>query len=195
MKKFLSILIAGLLAVGSTTAYAAKEPGVQRLSEDELIKTAKGAAPAHISDNATIAVVETDGNLRTLKQGSNEFTCIPDISRQETPDPFCGDKAATEWILSAIRKDERPANTAVGIGYMGKGGFHWMKDGKVVMPDEQGAKRMKEPPHWMVFFPPDTELSQFPTEPGKFGAYTMYEGTPYEHIMIYQDPHKITAKK
>lgn len=196
MKILLSLALSGLIALSASTAFARdKDKGAAGMTDEELIKTALSAAPSHISDNATIVQVDKAGKIRTLRQGTNEFTCLPDISAQETPDPFCGDKNAVDWLLSSVRGEPRPANTDAGIGYMAKGGFHWERDGQVVMPDEPGARRVKEPPHWMVFFPPDTDISSFPVRPGKFGAYVMYEGTPYAHLMIYQDPNRILAQK
>ncbi|MBI5455014.1 MAG: hypothetical protein HY956_10315 [Deltaproteobacteria bacterium] len=187
--------LAALLAFTAVGAYAA-EKGVKGMSQEEMIKTAKSAAPAHISENATVMLPGPDGKLQEAVKGTNEFTCIPDISAQEKPDPICGDKAATDWVLSAINKEERPSNTEPGIAYMGQGGWHWEKDGKVVMdPATPGAKRVKEPPHWMIFWPVSSAESMIPERPTKFGAYVMYEGTPYAHLMIYQDPNDLPKKK
>ena len=168
---------------------------VEGMSDDELITTARGAAPAHISDNAAIIAPGKDGKLRTLKEGTNEFTCLPDLSGQEVPDPICGDRAATQWITSMINKEPRPANIEPGIAYMARGGWHWEKDGQVVMdPSTAGAERMKEPPHWMVFWPIAPEASALPDEPNSFGAYVMYPDSPYSHLMIYQDPMQIPRR-
>lgn len=184
----LSLAIA--LSIG-TYAWGGTKKGVQSMGTDDLIKTAQGGAPPHISMNAAVIVPDGTGGFKTLKEGTNGFTCVPDISGQEKPDPFCGDGQATEWIMSAIKKDPRPANSGPGIGYMAKGGFHWEKDGAVVMSDTMGAKMVKEPPHWMILWPGSAGISAFQTMPGKFGSYVMYEGTPFAHIMVYQDPNKM----
>ena len=192
MKKLaaLSLMLSIALCTG-TDAWSGTKKGIQGMGQDDLIKTAQKGGPAHISMKAAIMIPDGAGGFKTAREGTNGFTCIPDISGQETPDPFCGDEQAIQWLMSALKKEARPANSAPGIGYMARGGFHWEKDGKIVMPDTMGAKRVKEPPHWMVLWPAGAGISAFPTMHGTFGAYVMYEGTPFAHIMIYQDPNKM----
>lgn len=193
MKTLAGIILTGVMVLGSASVLKAAETqkGVKGMTEAEMVRTAKSAAPPHISDNATIMAPGADGRLKVAQKGTNEFTCIPDLSAQEIPDPICGDRAATEWIMSVVNKDPAPKNTQPGIAYMAKGGWHWEKNGEVVMdPNTPGAKRVKEPPHWMIFWPVEVS-SMIPVQPGEFGAYLMYEGTPYAHLMIYQDPNKL----
>ena len=83
-----------------------------------------------------------------------------------------------------------PTNTVPGIAYMARGGSHLEKNGKVVMAGE-GAKVVKEPPHWMVMWPFDPAASHLPTVPNPSGVYIMFEGSPYAHLMIYQDPNRM----
>lgn len=191
MKITLAAVISSIFLFAAVSSAIAAEKGIEDMSREEMIKTAMSAAPDKISKEATVMVPGPDGKLTMAKQGTNEFTCIPDISGQETPDPFCGDKAAMQWMNDLVSKKERPSNTEPGIAYMAKGGWHWEKDGKILSGPEPDAKRMKEPPHWMVFWPFDTEETSLPAEPGRFGAYVMYEGTPYAHLMVYQDPSKM----
>lgn len=89
----------------------------------------------------------------------------------------------------------KPTNTAPGVSYMGKGGWHFEKDGKVMMKAEPGAKQVKEPPHWMIFWPFDTKTTGLKELPNPMGVYIMWEGTPYAHLMIYQDPNGPKSKK
>lgn len=191
MKTTLAAVISSIFLFAAVSSAIAAKKGIEDMSREEMIKTAMSAAPDKISKEATVMVPGPDGKLTVAKQGTNEFTCIPDISGQEKPDPFCGDKAAMQWMNDLVSKKERPSNTEPGIAYMAKGGWHWEKDGKVLLGPEPDAKRMKEPPHWMVFWPFDPEKTSLPTEPGKFGAYVMYEGTPFAHLMVNQDPSKM----
>lgn len=194
LKKIPFILTVSLLLGFAVTIMAGeKAKGIKSLSQEEQIKLVQSAAPPHISKDATIMVMGTDGKMVEARKGTNGFTCIPDIEGQETPDPMCGDAAAMQWANDLMSGAPKPTNAAPGIAYMARGGWIWVKDGKVTLTakNDPGAKRMKEPPHWMLFWPIDSKTSGIPTMPGKFGTYVMYDGTPYSHLMIYQDPKEL----
>lgn len=196
--KRITASIVPLLALGIVFSFVATDAraangkkGIKGMSQAGMMKMARSAAPPRISDNATILLPGPDGKLMEAKKGTNGFTCIPDLDGQEKPDPICADKAATEFIVSMMNKEAKPANKEPGVAYMAQGGWHWEKDGRVVMSDTPGAKRVKEPPHWMMLWPFDMKSTMLPDRPGKFGTYIMFEGTPYAHLMIYQDPNKL----
>lgn len=197
MKKFMMVM-ASFLAAGAYSQAAAQQTSrlaaIQNMSEEEVIRTAMSAAPPHISRDATIMAPGPDGKLSTIRQGTGEFTCIADLSGQEAPDPVCADKAATLWFTSMLNGDPKPANTEPGIAYMGLGGWHWEKDGQIVMDrSTPGAKRVKEPPHWMILWPVDAREAALPEKPTRFGAYVMFPDTPYAHLMINQDPKNLPS--
>ena len=180
-----------LLAL-STTAAPLSIAGtrIEAMSSAEQIKIAESAAPARISRDAAVMVIGKDGKLAEAKKGTNGFTCVPSIEGQEIPDPICMDAPAYKWLTDAMEGKPKPTNTSPGVAYMARGGWHWEKDGKItpVTKNEPGAKRVKEPPHWMILWPFTPEKSGLPSVPKKFGTYVMYDGTPYAHLMIYQDP-------
>ena len=70
------------------------------------------------------------------------------------PDPICMDGASNQWMTDMMNNAPKPSNTVPGIAYMARGGSHLEKDGKVVMSGD-GAKVVKEPPHWMLMWPFD----------------------------------------
>lgn len=185
--------LAGLLLASALNAAAleAQEPaaGMGRTAADaEFIRSAQAAAPAHISDQATIARLE-QGRLVTVRPGTNGFTCtlLPDPGNP----PVCGDSAATQWLTAALTRAPRPTNTAPGIAYMGKGGTHYERpNGEIVMQAGPDTKVVDEPPHWMLLWPVDT-TSGLPTRPNASGVYIMFAGTPYAHLMVHQDPARL----
>lgn len=164
----------------------AQPAGQTKESEAEFIRTAEAGAPDRISAQATIARIEPKGKTSVVRQGSNGFTCslFPDESHA----PICADRSGWRWFVAAISGQPKPP-TAGGIGYMAKGGLHYeLPDGKIVMSPGSNTKSVKEPPHWMLLTPLDPATSGIPTRPNAGGSYIMFAGTPYAHLMIYQDP-------
>jgi hypothetical protein len=193
----LAVLLLGIglsgsaLAAGKHQARGGDQHGIKGMNQDQLIKLALSAAPWHVAKDATVMVPGADGKLVEAKKGTNGFTCIPDIDGMPKPDPMCGDAASMQWANDLMSGAPKPTNTVPGIAYMAKGGWHFEKDGKIVMKNEEGAKAVTEPPHWMVFWPVDSKASGMPSMPTAFGAYVMFDGTPYAHVMIYQNPMKM----
>jgi hypothetical protein len=165
--------------------------GIHGMSQDALIKLALSAAPPHIAKDATVMLPGPDGAMVEAKKGTNGFTCIPTVNGRETPDPMCMDAAVGQWVDSLIHKAPKPTNTVPGISYMGRGGYHWEKDGAILMEEAPGATLVKEPPHWMMMWPFDAKATGLPTMPNPAGVYVMFDGTPYAHLMVEQDPAKI----
>ncbi|HEY6084063.1 MAG TPA: hypothetical protein VIU63_01625 [Nitrospira sp.] len=163
---------------------------VKNMSEKDQTALALSAAPAHLSKDAGVMIYGADGKLTEARKSANGFTCIPTVMNLPIPDPMCMDGAALQWLTDLTGNQPKPSNTVPGIAYMARGGSHYEKDGKVVMSGE-GAKVVKEPPHWMVMWPFDPAASHLPTKPNPSGSYIMFDGSPYAHLMVYQDPNKM----
>ena len=73
-------------------------------SDADLIKSAMSAAPASVGKNATVVAMEADGTMRTLRKGTNGFTCMPDNPATPGPDPMCMDKNAMDWATAWMGK-------------------------------------------------------------------------------------------
>ena len=192
MKKAIGLMVMAAVALGVAASAEAAGKGIKEMTKDQLINLARSAAPESVSKDAAILIPGEGGKLVEVKKGTNGFTCIPDVDGQEIPDPICGDEASMQWINDMMGGKEKPANTVPGIAYMAKGGWHWEKDGRIIMDkNTPGAKRVEEPAHWMLFWPYEAKKSMIPSIPGSFGTYVMFDGSPYAHLMIYQDPNKI----
>lgn len=172
----------------------ASKPGtvkeVKAMSSSEQTTLALSAAPPSISKEAGVMVYGEDGKLTETKKSENGFTCIPTVMNLPDPDPMCMDAAAYQWMMDIMNNAPKPTNTVPGIAYMARGGSHFEKGGKVVMSGD-GAKIVKEPPHWMIMWPFDPTPTKLPTAPNPSGSYIMFDGTPYAHLMVYQDPRKM----
>ena len=192
MRSAISLSIA-LSAALSAPAAAQDTPAAPAGVTAEFIRTAEAGGPASISGAATIARLEPDGKSTTIRPGTNGFTCsvIPD----GTNAPFCGDGNAWQWFVSAMQKMPKAANAQPGIAYMARGGVHFERpDGTSVPERGPDTKEVREPPHWMLLWPIDPATTGLPTRPNAGGAYIMFAGTPFAHLMIYQDPKLLMGK-
>ena len=105
-----------LLTVNAMAAGAKKPP-----TDKQLIASAMSAAPAKVAKGSTVVAMEADGKMRTLRQGTNGFTCMPDNPATPGPDPMCMDKNAMEWAHAWIGH-KPPTAGKVGFMYMLSGG-------------------------------------------------------------------------
>ena len=192
-----SVLIVGLLLTATLAPAADKQSGkkstvkdVKAMSEKDQTALALSAAPTRVSKHAGVMIYGVDGKLTEVRKSGNGFVCIPTVMNLPDPDPMCMDAAGYQWLTDITSNAPKPSNTVPGIVYMARGGSHFEKDGKVVMSGE-GAKVVKEPPHWMVMWPFEPAASQLPTIPNSSGVYIMFQDSPYAHLMIYQDPNKM----
>ncbi|HDH34141.1 MAG TPA: hypothetical protein ENG88_01650 [Nitrospirae bacterium] len=187
----LSLTLIALFVFEATSMaeHETEKPAVLNMSDDEQIALARSAAPSFISNDANIFIVNWNGKFKKVRAGTNGFTCYSDLDKIDAPVPSCMDAAAVQWWDDFVSGKPGPTNTVPGIAYMAQGALRWEKDGKIYMDwHTPGTKRVKEPPHWLVLWPIDPKINKLPTYPGKFGSYIMYDGTPWSHLMIYQDP-------
>ncbi len=198
-RKWMIWVLSALISFGGAVALAEEghkmgemgmtaKGGIRSKSKEEQIKVALSAAPAEIAKDATVKVYGADGKLIEVKKGTNGFVCYPDISNLSEPDPICNDAAAEQWFNDLLSGKERPTNTSPGVSYMAQGGWHFEKEGTIVMADGPGAKKVQEPPHWMIFWPFDAKMTGLPVHVNPLGTYIMFSGTPYAHLMVYQHP-------
>src|SRR4030095_11675795 len=83
--------IAGAALAAEKTAAADKAAAKKAPSEAQLIASAMRAAPAAVSQAATIFTLDDKG-MHTLRKGTNGFSCMPDNPATPGPDPMCMDK-------------------------------------------------------------------------------------------------------
>jgi hypothetical protein len=150
------------------------------MSDTDLMKLLVGAAPQHVLEGATILNMGADGKMKTVREGTNGWTCMDPGGA-----PMCADKAAMEWAQAWQSKGAAPQK--LGFIYMLKGdngasntdpyatkespANNWVKTGPHVMIVGAEAKGM------MQGYPRDAKAD--PNNP-----YVMWPGTPYEHLML-----------
>src|SRR5919206_149763 len=88
--KMLARLGASLpLIVLAAGAGAQQHAAPAAMTDEDMIKSAMAAAPEEVAKRATVVAIGADGKMRTLRQGDNGFTCLPDNPASPGPDPQC----------------------------------------------------------------------------------------------------------
>lgn len=179
----LVVLVIGALTIG--LAQSAPVAGQATPDTEARIASAMSAGPAAIARDATILdnQVDSAGNLVVLRQGSNGWTCLPDIPATPQVDPMCIDQTWKVW-LDALMAHKAPTITRVGIAYMLQGGSDASNTDPYATAPAAGDQWVNSPPHIMVLQPDKLDPHVIPTDPHNGGPWIMWAGTPYEHIMV-----------
>ena len=175
MRNILVATCALIVPVG--LAYAQQSPAGP-VTDQDYMKRVETAAPPQIVAEATVIRMQ-EGAMHTLKQGTNQWTCM-----EANGVPMCMDPNAMEWAHAWQSHGVAPDKT--GFIYMLAGDTgasnsdpyataktadnHWIATGAHVMIVGAAAKAM-------VGYPKAADAD--PTKP-----YVMWPGTPYEHLMI-----------
>ncbi len=79
---------------------------------------------------------------------------------------------------------EDPELDGPGIGYMLAGGSDPSNTDPFAMEPAAGEEWISTPPHMMILAPGGFDAADFATEPKQDEPYIMWDGTPYEHLMV-----------
>ena len=148
------------------------------------VASAMAAAPAAIADKATIVQAQADGTMKTLREGTNGWTCMPDSPTTPGPDPMCMDANAAKWAQAWMGKTEPPANT-VGVMYMLEGGTDASNTDPYATQPTAENNWVNTGPHLMIVGSKEV-LAGHPSgaKPDTSAPYVMWAGTPYAHLMV-----------
>ncbi len=140
---------------------------------------ARSAAPANVSNNATIVI---DG--KTIVEGSNGWVCMPDLMPGDDA-PVCID-ATWQEMLAAVNEKAPFAATNIGISYMlqGEPEGSGVSNSDPHHPNPTKAHDYVETgPHLMIIVP-KAALEGINDDPTKGGPYVMWKDTDYAHLMV-----------
>ena len=187
MKRSLALLFVGALAMPALAAAQQKAPPMPKaapMSAAAKIANAMSAAPSAISGKATIRDWPSTptGKPVLLRSGSNGWVCYPKAPGKDENDPMCLDGSWQKWAEAYMSK-KKPQFTTLGIAYMiapgganGSGTDPWAEKGTPT--NDWGW----DGPHMMILSPDQSAYKGLPTRRTS-GAYVMWAGTPYAHIM------------
>lgn len=193
------ILIGATLSVVAGTVWAADPPAAAAPAmhhgaatdaakpaptDAELIASAMAAAPKKVGENATIVAPDEKGAMRTLRKGTNGFTCMPDNPETPGPDPMCWDKNAGAWIDAYLNHKTPPAGT-MGLMYMLAGGTDASNTDPYAKKPSASNHWIKTGPHVMIVGADASFYDSYPkgADPDTKSPYVMWAGTPYQHLM------------
>ena len=176
-------MLAAFAAASASAADAAKQPKAAP-TDAELIASAMRAAPPNVTKHATIVTMEADGKMRTVRKGTNAFTCMPDNPATPGPDPMCMDANAMEWVHAWVAHKPPPAGK-VGFMYMLEGGTDASNTDPYAEKPTAQNHWIKTGPHIMVVGGDQSFYDQYPKspDPDTSAPYVMWAGTPYQHLM------------
>lgn len=177
----LAFLGAFLLAFLPRGSLAQEEAAFESPEHAKLVENAMSAAPPAISAEATI--MSLDGAV--LREGSNGWTCLPDMPDREGNSPMCLDD---QWMkfLEAWQNQTAPSYDRAGFGYMLQGGAPESNVDPYAEGPTEDNEWMDEPgpPHIMLVVPDPSILEGLPTDPDNGGPWVMWKDTPLAHVMI-----------
>lgn len=173
-----------LVLAGASLLLVTTSVAVRADSDADMIRSAESAAPAALSSGATIYAMDDKGNMKTLREGTNGWWCMPDSPATPGPDPMCGDANSMDWAMAWIGQKE-PTKGKVGFMYMLAGGTDASNTDPYATAPSDGNNWIKTGPHVMVMNATDL-MAGYPTgaNPDTSRPYVMWPGTPYAHLMI-----------
>jgi len=182
------LLVSAIALVAAGCSRTAKTDTITAASESaatsptDPIESAMSAAPRALAEGATIVTAAADGSMKTLREGKNGWTCMPDAPNTPGPDPMCLDANAMKFV-EALTAHKPPPTDAPGVMYMLEGGTDASNtDPYATKPD---GDWIKTGPHIMIVGSA-AMLKGYPSgpQPNTKAPYVMWAGTPYAHLMV-----------
>ncbi|KKL55577.1 hypothetical protein LCGC14_2254010 [marine sediment metagenome] len=146
---------------------------------DDKIARAMTAAPANITENAT--VLDLDGTV--LREGTNEWVCFPGVPLiPDDTHPMCNDAVWMAW-LKAVSSDGDFATDVMGVSYMLAGDAMVNNADPMARDQTDGGMWIQEGPHLMLLLPDKAMVATLSRDPYAGGPYVMWADTPLWHVM------------
>jgi hypothetical protein len=179
---FRTAFVLCLCLSAATGAYAASPP--PSMADQKIIDSAMSAAPPALAKDATIMTFAADGSMRHLREGTNGYTCMPDIPTTPGPDPMCADANGMAWAMAMFAR-KAPPEGKPGFIYMLMGGSDPSNLDPYAAKPMEGHDWVKTGPHVMVVGAPGM-LAGYPggARPDTSKPYVMFPDTPYAHLML-----------
>jgi hypothetical protein len=126
-------------------------------SDEWKVANALSAGPATITEHA--AVIDWSANPndemshgRVLRQGSNGWTCMPDVPGRPQHNPMCMDETMMKWFMATLA-GKKPDIDRVGLSYMLMGDVRQGQGTTRAIDPSQVKAWLNIGPHVMVVLP------------------------------------------
>src|SRR5215470_4121864 len=172
LSSWASIATLALFLLPATLAASAQKAPPDRPSTDaEKIADALRAGPRFITKDATLLdwPATPDGEYRVLRQGTNEWTCLPGIPGYPHDEPGCFDPTFMQWMKDG-RAGGEPHIDRIGISYMSGGA--WVPN-KLVKSHRLKSGEFRVGPHIMIVSPHQNQEEMRPL------SHDGSDGMPY----------------
>ena len=138
-----------------------------------------------ITEHATVAEMDKSGRMtEVLRQGSNEWVCMPGNEDVIGDPPMCVDALGMQWFKDLLEGKPKPTNAAPGLCYMLCGATqHSNTDAH-----DKTSPAIPIGPHWMILWPFDANHCGLPMTVRDAGAWIMFAGTPYAYLHVCGTP-------
>ncbi|MBI5041714.1 MAG: hypothetical protein HZB57_11110 [Gammaproteobacteria bacterium] len=174
------MLVSSIMLTMNVSAEDAKAPA----ADNKMIASALSAAPDKVAQDATVVAMEADGKMRTVRPGTNGFTCMADNPATPGPDPMCMDTNAMEWVHAWVAHTP-PTPGKIGFMYMLAGGTDASNTDPYAAKPAANNHWVKTGPHVMIVGADASFYDLYPknADPDTAVPYVMWAGTPYQHLM------------
>lgn len=151
---------------------------------NERIRRALLSGPTAVTQDATVAELDRSGKLTVLRQGTNDWVCVPGHQDIIGATDMCIDPMGMVWLKDLMARKPKPTNTSPGLIYMLNGATqHSYTD-----PFDTTSPAIPIGPHWMVLWPFDARAAGLSSVMRDAGTMVMFAGTPYAHLHICGSP-------
>src|SRR5258708_437858 len=115
-----AVLMNGMNSRSATYAQMVDHNFTTDAAETTQTKIARAisAGPADVATSAKIIDKDAHDNMVVLREGNNDFTCMPGNPKAVGDPPMCADAAAMQWFADFSAHKAKPSNTQPGIVYM-----------------------------------------------------------------------------
>ncbi len=151
---------------------------------EDKIARALSAAPDDIAIGAKVVDNDASGKVVVLREGRNDFTCMPGNPKVIGDPAICSDVASMQWSADFKAHKPKPTNTVPGITYMLAGATQRSDSN----PYDTTSAPIHVGPHWMIMWPFDPKATGLPVTTSDTGAYIMWAGSPYAHLHVMGQP-------